>query len=110
MRFSPGRYVDDLTGPWISCGGLGARLLDLKNSESTNLDSLGLHQAFSHSLKHSLDHVGSEILLTPRLLTDHQGEFFLGGRAQANTSKFLDPFVSFVIRKALTETQNYALS
>ena len=74
--------VDDLPGSRVSGGRLGTRLLDLKDTEPADFDSSAVDQALAHRLEHDIDHFRTQILLASGLLTDLQGQVFLGRRRQ----------------------------
>ena len=82
MGLSASRNVDDLPGSRVSGGRLGTRLLDLKDTEPANFDSAAVDQALAHRLEHDIDHFRGQILLASGLLTDLQGQVFLGRRRQ----------------------------
>ena len=87
MGFAAGGHVDDLTCSRVSGSRLWTRFFDLEYAETTDLDPPRFHQTFPHRFEDHVNHIGREVLLASCILADPQGEFFLGGCAQANTSQ-----------------------
>ncbi len=78
VGLAAGRDIDNLARARISRGGLGPRVLDLKDPEAPDFDAVALNQAVPHGDKQTVYHLRGQVLLAPRALADEEGQILLG--------------------------------